>query len=337
MTTEKSVAFITGANGGIGFSIAQRLLTQTDTASLTVILGCRNAKRAEMARRQLLEEFPQADIHTLKIDTSDTQTVRTAAQELQRRFTRLDFLFCNAGIMAPRSINYLRSAYYVLADPRYFITSTTAINQGRGLVTSEGLGLIFSTNVFGHYLLIHQLASFMEQSPNGCRIIWTGSRISSGPSNGKQFDVQDYQHVKGAFPYESSKLLIDLVSNYLNERYLGTGIVSYTTEPGIAITNIHAEVGNLFISLAFMVIAYTMRLLGVNDITATTCNGASSMVHAATTPRKQLDVHHKYCSRCSPLGRPYVIETPMVYDRELAKEVAGKLDALVQQYGGTSH
>ncbi|KAJ1966859.1 3-keto-steroid reductase [Dispira parvispora] len=332
MATEKPVAFITGANSGIGFSIAHRLLTQVGRGSLTVILGCRNAKRAETAQRQLLEEFPQADLHTLTIDTSDTQSVRTAAQELQRRFNRLDFLFCNAGIMAPRSINYLRAAYYFLTDPRYFVTSTTAVNQGRGLVTSEGLGLVFATNLFGHYLLIHQLTSFLKQSPNGCRIIWTSSRVSSGQSNSKEFDVQDYQHIKGAFPYESSKLLVDLVSNYLNERYLGTGIVSYTTEPGIAITNIHAEVGNLFISLAFMVIAYTMRLLGVNDITATTFNGALAMVHVATTPPKQLDIRHKYCSRCTPLAQPYVMEIPMVYDRELAKEIVEKLDALVQQY-----
>ncbi|KAJ1974939.1 3-keto-steroid reductase [Dimargaris cristalligena] len=339
-------ALITGANSGIGFHIAQRLLECPTMTHVTVVLGCRNLQRAHDARTQLLAHGQHSPdrVEVLQIDTSSTKSVLAAAYEWTQRFATLDYLFCNAGIMAPQSLNIPRIIYYGLTDPHYFVTSSIAVNQGRGLITPEGLGQVFCTNFFGHYLFIRAMESYWrayldptipespEAEPKNVRIIWTGSNVGSHELEKQAFKVEDIQHIKGQFPYESSKIVLDIMSLDLNRRFADTRIRSFATEPGTAISNIHAEIGNLFISVCFFIMAYVARLVGVSAITVNTYNGSLSQAYVATEKLDRLNPKLKYTSNCTSLGYTYVDTKLIQADLALKTGVIYEVERLLNQY-----
>jgi NAD(P)-dependent dehydrogenase (short-subunit alcohol dehydrogenase family) len=88
----QKTALVTGANKGIGFEVARQLARQ----GLRVFLGARNEKAGRAAAEKLREE---GDVIFLKIDISDANSIRAAAEELSRQSDRLDVLVNNAGIL----------------------------------------------------------------------------------------------------------------------------------------------------------------------------------------------------------------------------------------------
>ncbi|KAJ1925109.1 3-keto-steroid reductase [Tieghemiomyces parasiticus] len=276
----RKVAVITGGNSGIGYGIAQRLLDDPPYPHFTIVLACRNLQRADEARASLLAAHaaellerdddqattkPDVDVQVLQLDTSRPASVLAAARDIRRRFATLDYLFCNAGILPASSIAYLRAAYYIFSAPHYFITSSVALNQVRGQLTPEGLGLVFATNAFGHYLLIRTLEPYLFNRPadhgsegDGTRIIWTSSNTSAHIGSTGAFRPDDYQHIEGPNPYESSKMIGDTVSMYLNQRYADKPVWSFITEPGTVASNIYAEIGNWLLSLIIVLVNYAV-------------------------------------------------------------------------------
>lgn len=72
------------------------------------------------------------------------------------------------------------------------------------------LGLVFTSNVFGHYMLAHYLVPLLTSTPAGCdtgRIIF----VSSLEAVPEAFDPDDIQGLKTPQAYESSKRLTDLL------------------------------------------------------------------------------------------------------------------------------
>ncbi|MEY2577003.1 MAG: hypothetical protein QOF80_2490 [Verrucomicrobiota bacterium] len=88
----QKTALVTGANKGIGFEVARQLARQ----GLRVFLGARNEKAGRAAAEKLCAE---GDVIFLKIDISDANSIRAAAEELSRQSDRLDVLVNNAGIL----------------------------------------------------------------------------------------------------------------------------------------------------------------------------------------------------------------------------------------------
>jgi 3-keto steroid reductase len=73
------------------------------------------------------------------------------------------------------------------------------------------LGEVFCSNVFGHYVLVHELLPLLSRaSPSEApgRIIWT----SSVEPAARHFSLDDPQGIKSRAPYESSKRLTDLLA-----------------------------------------------------------------------------------------------------------------------------
>lgn len=77
---------------GVGFAIAQRLLTLEIT--LTICLACRNVSKAEKAKSQLTADHPEASIDILQLDTSSISSVSEAAKELQQRSVNILTFHC---------------------------------------------------------------------------------------------------------------------------------------------------------------------------------------------------------------------------------------------------
>jgi NAD(P)-dependent dehydrogenase (short-subunit alcohol dehydrogenase family) len=90
MKNEK-IAFVTGANKGIGFEVVRQLARQR----FHVFLGARNQKAGRAAAEKLSAD---GSITFIEIDIADGASIHGAAEEFSRQADRLDVLVNNAGI-----------------------------------------------------------------------------------------------------------------------------------------------------------------------------------------------------------------------------------------------
>jgi len=139
----QKTALVTGANKGIGFEVARQLARQ----GFRVFLGARNEKAGRAAAEKLREE---GDVIFLKIDISDADSIRAAAEEFSRQSERLDVLVNNAGILLDED----KSALTITPD----IFETT-----------------LRTNTLGPWLVAQAFAPLLKKSPEP-RIV----NVSSG-------------------------------------------------------------------------------------------------------------------------------------------------------------
>ncbi len=120
---------ITGANKGLGFETARRLIALGHNVYLTA----RDAERGQAAAQRLGARFVQLDV------TSDA-SVAAAAAFLRREPGGLDVLINNAGIAGS------------IGDPQ--------------AVTAEELRVVYETNVFGIVRVTHALLPLLRASDN---------------------------------------------------------------------------------------------------------------------------------------------------------------------------
>jgi 2-dehydro-3-deoxy-L-rhamnonate dehydrogenase (NAD+) len=87
-------AIVTGGAQGIGFSIAQRLLS----SGAAVTLWDRDGEMLGSAVKQLDGQGP---VEAITADVADVESVNTAAASTVKKFGRIDILVANAGISGP--------------------------------------------------------------------------------------------------------------------------------------------------------------------------------------------------------------------------------------------
>jgi NAD(P)-dependent dehydrogenase (short-subunit alcohol dehydrogenase family) len=90
--TKRTVAFITGANKGIGLEIARQLGQQ----GMVVVLGARDKVKGAAAAAALVAEGIEA--HAVKLDVNRKQDVAKLPGYFKDRFGGLDVLINNAGV-----------------------------------------------------------------------------------------------------------------------------------------------------------------------------------------------------------------------------------------------
>lgn len=120
---------ITGANKGLGFETARRLIA----LGHSVFVGARDRERGETAAQRLGARFVQLDV-------TDDASVAAAAAWLKREAGGLDVLINNAGIAGARS-----------APPD---------------VTVDALRDVYETNVFGIVRVTHAMLPLLRASRN---------------------------------------------------------------------------------------------------------------------------------------------------------------------------
>src|SRR5207302_11346195 len=80
---EKRIAVVTGANKGIGFEVARDLARK----GFHVFLGARGKKAGRAAEEKLRQD---GQVTVLRIDISQPESIRRAAEEISRRSEPLD-------------------------------------------------------------------------------------------------------------------------------------------------------------------------------------------------------------------------------------------------------
>ncbi|MDB4946127.1 MAG: short-chain dehydrogenase/reductase [Labilithrix sp.] len=119
---------ITGANKGLGYETARRLIA----LGHTVYIGARDAQRGQAAADRLGAKFVQLDV-------TDDASVAAAAAWIQQQPGGLDVLVNNAGILGAGS-------------PRE--------------TTADAVRAVYETNVFGIVRVTHAMLPLLQASAN---------------------------------------------------------------------------------------------------------------------------------------------------------------------------
>ncbi|MBQ8051048.1 MAG: SDR family NAD(P)-dependent oxidoreductase [Bacteroidaceae bacterium] len=198
------LAIVTGADGGMGYEEAKAVAEK----GYHVIMACYSPRLAQPRLEQMKRETGSEEIEIMGIDLANLATVRAFAEEVKRRFTRLDLLMNNAGTM----------------------------ETGRHY-TVDGLERTVSVNYVGPYLLTRLLLPLMGE---GSRIVNMASVVYC--LGRLQFPEFFEKGRKGAFwripVYSNTKLAITLFTLELAKRTRELGITVNASDPGVVDTEI---------------------------------------------------------------------------------------------------
>ena len=129
MARRQRVALVTGANKGIGFEVVRQLRRE----SFHVFLGARDESGGKAAAEKLNKEARQkedyGEVTFLKIDISDPDSIKRAAEEFSKQRDRLDALVNNAGILLDDDKDILATS------PEIFETTSRTNTVGALLVS----------------------------------------------------------------------------------------------------------------------------------------------------------------------------------------------------------
>jgi 3-keto steroid reductase len=273
------------------------------------------------------------------------------------RLPRLDVIFLSAGTGAWTGVDWPLAIKLVLTDFKEALTypiykvarSGSLVKHQSVLETNKSdeatqpllpeqkgpdeppLGEVFCSNVFGHYILAHELMPLLSRpsSPSsqaGGKIVWVGSIDGLA----EHFSLEDMQGLKTVTPYESSKRLVDLLaitselpsvkriadpyfdssktvtaSKSRSEKQENDGAFlvkpkMYVTHPGVFVSDIFPL--NFILSTIFLWLAYVARWFGSPWHTIYPYEGAVSAVWVALLDTEELENMEGHGQRKSKWG-----------------------------------
>lgn len=197
------VFLVTGATDGIGKATALALAR----SGATVILHGRDQAKTEDVLAEIGSATDNPQLHAAVADFAALDQVAALAEQIGRKFERLDVLINNAGM---------------LGDQRQ--------------TSRNGFELTFAVNYLAPFLLTHRLLDLLRSSPPA-RIV----NVSSSALGGGVIDMTDLQSERRFDPwhaYANSKLANVLFNNLLAEQLAGTDVVANALCPGLIDTNL---------------------------------------------------------------------------------------------------
>jgi NAD(P)-dependent dehydrogenase (short-subunit alcohol dehydrogenase family) len=204
MASNEKVAFITGANKGIGLETARGLAR----LGIAVLMGSRDEARGRAAADQLKVD---GNVESVRFDVTRPEHHREMFQQLQKRYGKLDILVNNAGIMIEEAD---------FGPPGGFNTSST--------VKPETLRKTFDTNFFAVVELTQALLPLIRKAPAG-RIVNLSSILGSLTIHA---DPSSPIYTKKAFAYDASKTAINAFTIHLAQELRNTKIKVNSAHPG---------------------------------------------------------------------------------------------------------
>lgn len=179
------IVVITGANTGIGIETIIDLAKR----GATVIMACRNLDKSKAAiERAKKESSGSNDIILMRLNLSSLKSVREFAEEFLSKYSRLNILINNAGVMM---IPYSK--------------------------TEDGFEMQIGTNYFGHFVLTNLLLKALSKG--------APARVVTVSSGGHQYaneihfsDINNEKRHSKFGAYVQSKLANVLFSRELHAR-----------------------------------------------------------------------------------------------------------------------
>lgn len=196
--------FITGANSGLGQETARAMAA----CGAHIIMAGRDQAKLDEAVAAIRAQHPDASIDTIICDLGNLSSIRACGDEARKRFTAIDLLINNAGVMACPLMH-----------------------------TADGFEMQFGTNHLGHFALTAELLPLIEAGG--------AKRIVNLSSRGHHFapvDLDDPNFTERPYdPWQSyghSKTANILFTVGLEARFAARGIHAYAVHPGGIQTNL---------------------------------------------------------------------------------------------------
>ena len=147
------VVVVTGSSSGIGYEAARVLVNK----NAEVVIAVRNQQKGDAALNKIKSQNSNADVKVMLLDLANLKSIKTFADNYKKKYTKLDLLINNAGVMMPP--------------------------YGK---TKDGFELQFGTNHLGHFALTAHLFDLIRNTPNA-RIV----NVSSSAHNWGNIDFND--------------------------------------------------------------------------------------------------------------------------------------------------
>ena len=206
--TPDTVCLVTGASRGIGKEIARALAAR----GASVVMVGRDAAGLEAAREDLMASVAGVEgavvsprLHAIAADLSMMAEVQRLAEQVQARFTRLDVLIHNAGVIPKRRE-----------------------------MTPEGNEVALAVNYLSWFLLTHLLLDLLKQSAPARVVAQIGGR-------GQGLDLDDLQSERGKYDgfaaYGRARVAVLRWVGVLARRLDGSGVTVNAAYPGLVDTD----------------------------------------------------------------------------------------------------
>jgi NAD(P)-dependent dehydrogenase (short-subunit alcohol dehydrogenase family) len=210
VTTENpgTIAFISGANKGIGYEIARGLGAPPGT---TVLIGARDEQRGRAAADTLAAEGVTA--HWVRLDVTDSGSVEAAAKWIEEEYGRLDILVNNAGV--------------------------SLSHDAPSGTSPEVMRRTYETNVFGVVSVTNAMLPLLRRAPAG-RIV----NMSSGLGSVAQAsNPQGPWWQTNLLAYNSSKAALNMITVSYAKELRETTIKVNAADPGYCGTDLNDHQG----------------------------------------------------------------------------------------------
>ncbi|RFU27334.1 hypothetical protein B7463_g8992, partial [Scytalidium lignicola] len=200
-----NIVLITGANRGIGFGTARKLIQEHP--GYHVIIGSRDASQGAKSAAELSSEGLSAS--SVQLDITDDDSIMTARDYVEREFGRLDVLINNAGISF----------------------------EGREMEYSlrQRMAKTFDVNVFGTAAVTDAFLPLLEKSENP-RIVFVSSMAGSLTQS---TDFSDPWTKVPMLAYRSSKAAVNMVMAHFASQTVEKGFKVNAVCPGYIGTNLN--------------------------------------------------------------------------------------------------
>lgn len=197
------VYVITGANSGLGFETAKYL----GKAGADIVMVSRSLEKAESARKEFASQI-KGNVDLIQMDLSDLTSVRKAAETVRERYSKIDGLINNAGVMQTPQVK-----------------------------TVDGFDLQMASNHLGHFLWAGLLLDLVEAAEG--RIVVISSIIHKY----KALDLDDFMSDKKYSPtgaYGQSKLANLMFAFELDRRLAASSskAICIACHPGFSNTHL---------------------------------------------------------------------------------------------------
>ncbi len=217
-----TTTLITGANKGLGYETARRLVA----AGHTVYIGSRDVDRGRSAAEQL-------GARAVQLDVTDDASVLAAAETIEAD-GGLDVLVNNAGIA-----------------PEW--TAPDAI-VGAGEVTAELMRKTFETNVFGMVRVLHAFLPLLQRSAAAVVV-----NVSSGLASLTRASIEGTAaHAYPGIAYPASKTAVNAITLRYANAFPTMRINA--VEPGFTSTDLNAGTGTQTVEQGAEIIVRMARI-----------------------------------------------------------------------------
>jgi len=243
------IALVTGGTSGLGFQTSLALAQ----AGATVILTGRNEERGKEALDKILAICPEAKVEFGKVDQSSLKSVAEFAGRISTKYSCLDIIVNNTGIMG---------------------------QEGVRKTTVDGYELTFATNHLSHFALTGHLLPLLRKSSSP-RVV----TVSGGTHKQAKINFDDLQSEKDYkdFPVLCHSKLANLLFAFELQRKSdlnGWGIRSNGAHPGVASTEGATEAAGKMSGIS----GFLVNHIAIPCFSQTPAAGALPLLYASTSP-----------------------------------------------------